>query len=373
MSPSTAPASIEASCPGSPTRISRASGRTASTSRAIMRQRHHRGLVDDHHVVRQPVAAVVAEAAVRVGPPAEQPVQRRRALEQLARCRVERRASRLVVHGLAQPRRRLAGRRGERDQRRRRRPARAAARRSARPSSSCRCPGRRRHREPAPHARSPRPQPLRSSGRRRTAARGRRSTSARRPGRGRRARAGRRRAAAPRASSGRGTARALEPQRPVARLADGDERARRSRASPRRRRPATAARSGRPARRRRPWRCRGSSRGRRRRARAAARGPRARPPSSTVSSRSPASAASRVRDVHVGGREHAGVVERAQQAGGARTRGDRRTASRHARVPVEHVAQRGRPARRGGRHANTPHGVPSTTGVSGPIIPRTNR
>ena len=35
MSPSTAPASIEVSCPGSPTRISRASGRTASTSRAI--------------------------------------------------------------------------------------------------------------------------------------------------------------------------------------------------------------------------------------------------------------------------------------------------------------------------------------------------
>ena len=33
--PSTTPASIEASCPGSPTRISRASGRTASTSRAI--------------------------------------------------------------------------------------------------------------------------------------------------------------------------------------------------------------------------------------------------------------------------------------------------------------------------------------------------
>ena len=35
MSPSTAPASIDVSCPGSPTRISRASGRTASASRAI--------------------------------------------------------------------------------------------------------------------------------------------------------------------------------------------------------------------------------------------------------------------------------------------------------------------------------------------------
>ena len=35
MSPSTAPASIEVSWPGSPTRISRASRRTASVSRAI--------------------------------------------------------------------------------------------------------------------------------------------------------------------------------------------------------------------------------------------------------------------------------------------------------------------------------------------------
>ena len=35
MSPRTAPASIDVSCPGSPTRISRASGRTASASRAI--------------------------------------------------------------------------------------------------------------------------------------------------------------------------------------------------------------------------------------------------------------------------------------------------------------------------------------------------
>ena len=36
MSPRTAPASIDVSCPGSPTRISRASGRTASTSRPII-------------------------------------------------------------------------------------------------------------------------------------------------------------------------------------------------------------------------------------------------------------------------------------------------------------------------------------------------
>jgi hypothetical protein len=42
-----------------------------------LRERHHRGLVDDHDVVREPVAAVVPEPAVAPGPPAEQPVQRR--------------------------------------------------------------------------------------------------------------------------------------------------------------------------------------------------------------------------------------------------------------------------------------------------------
>ena len=40
------------------------------------RQRDHRGLVDDHDVVRQAVCAVVAEAAVASGSPAEQAVQR---------------------------------------------------------------------------------------------------------------------------------------------------------------------------------------------------------------------------------------------------------------------------------------------------------
>jgi len=71
-------------------------------------------------------------------------------------------------------------------------------------------------------------------------------------------------------------------------------------------------------------------------------------------------------DVHVGGREHARVVELAQQAGGL----DGDPSLGHARSSaslnaVTSVA--------GGRQANTPHGVPSTTGVSGPTIPRTNR
>src|SRR5439155_19384865 len=42
------------------------------------RERDHRGLVHDHHVMRQPLAAVMAEAAVAVRAPAEKPVQRRR-------------------------------------------------------------------------------------------------------------------------------------------------------------------------------------------------------------------------------------------------------------------------------------------------------
>ena len=78
MSPRTAPASTDASCSGSPTRISRASGRTASTSRAIMRERHHGGLVDDDHVVGQRVGAGCAGSGSGCrGLKPEQPVQRR--------------------------------------------------------------------------------------------------------------------------------------------------------------------------------------------------------------------------------------------------------------------------------------------------------
>ncbi len=72
------------------------------------RQSDHRRLVDDHDVVRQAVAAVMAEAAVAARPPAEQAVKRRG---------LEIDETRLGVHGLTQPRRRLAGRRRERDQR----------------------------------------------------------------------------------------------------------------------------------------------------------------------------------------------------------------------------------------------------------------
>ena len=79
------------------------------------RQRHHRRLVDDDHVVRQPIAPVVPEPRRRVRPAPEQPVQRRRmhsrqrllvGLVQLAD---------LQLHRLLQSCRRLARRRRQRD------------------------------------------------------------------------------------------------------------------------------------------------------------------------------------------------------------------------------------------------------------------
>ena len=74
-SPSTAPASMLASWYGSPTSTSRASGRTASSSRAISGQRDHRRLVDHDDVGRERVVAVVAE--LEASGRAEEPVDRR--------------------------------------------------------------------------------------------------------------------------------------------------------------------------------------------------------------------------------------------------------------------------------------------------------
>ena len=84
------------------------------------RQRHHRRLVDDHDVVGQPVPAVVAEAAVGAGLPAEQAVERRGLeLEQpRADCLVDAEPSGFVVDRLRESRGGLAGRGGERDERR---------------------------------------------------------------------------------------------------------------------------------------------------------------------------------------------------------------------------------------------------------------
>ena len=123
------------------------------------RERDHRGLVDDHDVVGEAVAAVVAEAAVGAGLPAEQAVERR-GLE-LEQPRADRVVDVEVAPPPCGPPRR-AGRRPCRSGRRgrsaaaprpRRAPAPRAARRCGRRSSSCRCPGRR----PRPRAGAARP------------------------------------------------------------------------------------------------------------------------------------------------------------------------------------------------------------------------
>ncbi len=77
-------------------------------------------------------------------------------------------------------------------------------------------------------------------------------------------------------------------------------------------------------------------------------------------------------DVDVGRGEHAGVVERAQQAGrGAGEPDVEAVLGDHA--PPSSTSLSAVTSAAGGFHANTPHGVPSTTGVSAPRMPRTNR
>ena len=82
------------------------------------RERDHRGLVDDHDVVGEAVAAVVAEAAVGAGLPAEQAVERRGLeLEQPRADRgVDVEVGGLGVDRLGEPGGGLAGRGGEGDQ-----------------------------------------------------------------------------------------------------------------------------------------------------------------------------------------------------------------------------------------------------------------
>ena len=263
------------------------------------RQRHHRGLIDDHDVVREALVAVVAKAAVAPRPPAEQTVHRRRLqIEQRgANPLVDLEPECLGADGLLQPRRGLAGRRRERDQRqarvRRRATARTAARRSARRSSSCPCPGRRRR----PRTAAAPPTPQRGSG----ARRGRHRTSARPRARARRVRRPwpawlpsspvRGRPVPPRSSNGRGTAmspraataaRWCRPQRPPRRSSNPRPR------RPSCRAPATRASRDRPVHRCRRRPSRGSKPGPRARDRSAAREPPARPRAGPPRSRSPA-------------------------------------------------------------------------------------
>ena len=88
------------------------------------RQLDHRGLVDDDHVVLEPVAAVVAEPGAVVGPPAQQPVQGHaaRVPDPLGgRAGLGRGRGDLGQPGLdrlLQPGGGLAGRRGQRDRER---------------------------------------------------------------------------------------------------------------------------------------------------------------------------------------------------------------------------------------------------------------
>ena len=113
------------------------------------RQRHHRRLVDDHDLVGELVAAVVAEAAVAARRPSEQPVDGRRlgGEQGVADLVVDVELPGPVVDRFGEPGRRLAGGGG----RARpgpwcpeRRPARGAGRGWPPPWWSSRCPGRRR-------------------------------------------------------------------------------------------------------------------------------------------------------------------------------------------------------------------------------------
>ena len=266
-------------------------------------ERDHRGLVDDHDVVGQPVAAVVAEAALAVRAPAEQAVQgrgaRRAQLGADGVARVESFGG--VVDGLLEARRGDRRGRGERDERlgpagrlgllgqqrddagdgRRLAGARAAG--DDGEAMADRGGAGRALALVGVAGEEPREAVRRARPRRRLRAPRRRA-----PG-------GRRRSGAPRASSGRGRARcrrgaaagSLRPLRPPRR---GRSLAVvRSTARP----PARPATRGRRPPRRRRSRSRGWWRGRRRRGRGAARGRRAPRPARPARRRRRASAASR--------------------------------------------------------------------------------
>ena len=242
MSPSTTPASIDASCPGVADQDQTRLGSHRLDQPRHQRQRHHRGLVDDHHVVREAVGAVVREAAVASRSPAEQPMERRRS-----------RADGLLVDGLLQAGGRFAGGRGQRDQRR-----------------------------PAAVGRGPLDQLRDHPGHPRgLAGAGAAGDHLEPAARGQLVQVGGDRALlVPVAVEVQ--ARAEQSQRPCARQCPrrrGPTHSRRARAATHRP-PARAARTDQPARPIRRWLCRGSWRGRRTRGRAGGRAPRAPPPAS---------------------------------------------------------------------------------------------
>ena len=82
------------------------------------------------------------------------------------------------------------------------------------------------------------------------------------------------------------------------------------------------------------------------------------------------------RHVHVGGDEHAGVVERLQRGRRAQRAADVERVGdelAHPALPRSSTSLSACTSPAGGRHANTPHGAPPTRGTSAPVIPRRNR
>ena len=83
------------------------------------------------------------------------------------------------------------------------------------------------------------------------------------------------------------------------------------------------------------------------------------------------------RHVDVGRRQHAGVVELEQQPGGAAREADVEAVALadggHAPSPRSSTSLSAATSAADGCQVNTPHGTPSATGVSGPVIPRRNR
>ena len=78
------------------------------------------------------------------------------------------------------------------------------------------------------------------------------------------------------------------------------------------------------------------------------------------------------RHVDVGGGEDSGLVELEQQPGHA-TREPGVEEVGHAASPRSRTSLSSSTSSGEGCQVNTPHGAPSTSGVSGPVIPRTKR
>ena len=372
-SASTAPASTEVSWSGSPTRISRLSGRTASSSRAIIvsetievssttttscgsrLSRWWRKRVDESG--REPSSRCSVTACSPVSRSWSTTSSR---LDLLAHRLL--RAGRGLAgrRGQGDAQRRLAGRRrllGEQGQQRRDRRGLAGAGAAGQHGGALGEGDRRGG--PLLVVALRREDPRQARGRGWPAPR--RRAAAARVGR-----AGRRRPAPPRASSGRG--RAAPRARAGATGGDPASGLARDRAQPTPRRRARAGRR----RRCRPRRCAG----RRRPTRRAPRARRPPPPGPPDSSDSPASAVSRRATCTSTASITPADVELAEQPGGAEGEpgvvGVLGLQDRHA-TPSTRASSRSDRASTsgaGGRQLKTPAGWPSVSGVSGPHIPR---